>query len=149
MPTAPWITLTIAFAALALAFFFHRQRLAQVSMLLLLLSASRLEGDAGPSGAAALAFLPWLCVVVAALPESRWLARSQLLLILLVTALVALVMRAPAHILIDVSRFFRDALPGQDPLAGAAWIVAAAASICLLRFVLRASIHEMVAAIAL
>ena len=149
MPTAPWITLTIAAAALALAFFFHRQRLAQVSTLLLLMAMSRLEGDAGPSGAAALAFVPWLCMVVAVLPESRWLARSQLLLILVVTALVALVMRAPAHILIDVSRFFREALPGVDPLAGAAIVIAVAAVPCLLRFVLRAPIHEMVAAIAL
>lgn len=149
MPATPWISLTLAFAALALAFFFHRQRLAQISLLLLLLAAARLEGDAGQAGAAALAFIPWICVGVCTLPESRWLARSQLVLILLVVSLVALVMRAPAHILIDVARVFRVALPGQDPLAGAAWIIALALSICLFRFVLRAAISEMVAAIAL
>lgn len=149
MPASPWISLTLALTALVLAFFFHRQRLTQIATMLLLLAASRLEGDAGSSGAAALAFIPWVCVAISLVPESRWLARSQLLLILLVVSLVALVIRAPAHILIDVSRFFREALPGQDPLAGAAWVVVAAATICLLRFVLRAAISEMVAALAL
>ncbi len=149
MPATSWISLTLAFAALVLAFFFHRQRLAQIAILLMLVSASRLEGDAGRSGGAAVAFVPWLCVLVAALPESRWLARSQLALILLIVSLVALATRAPAHILIDVSRVFRAALPGQDPLAGAAWIVALAMAVCLVRYVLRAAISEMTAAIAL
>lgn len=149
MPATLWISLTLAFTALVLAFFFHRQRVAQIALLLMLVAASRLEGDSGRVGAAALAFVPWLCIVVAVLPESRWLARSQLALILLIVSLVALAMRAPAHILIDVSRVFRDALPGQDPLVGAAWVVAAAGLLCVLRYILRAAISEMTAAVAL
>jgi diguanylate cyclase (GGDEF)-like protein len=149
MPAIPWPSLSFAFVALVLAFFFHRQRLAQIALLLLLLAGARGDGQAGRSGAAALAFLPWLCLIVALLPESRWLARSQLLLMLVMVALIALVMRAPAHILIDVSRLFRNALPGHDPLAGAAWIVVLAMLLCLVRFLVRAAISEIVAAIAL
>ena len=149
MPATPWITLTLALAALVLAFFFHRQRLAQIAVLLAVVASARLEADLGRYAAAAIAFVPWLVLVVSAVPESRWLARPQLSLILIAAALLALVTRAPAHILIDVSRFFRDALPGHDPLSGAALITALAILVCLLRYVLRAALADLTAALAL
>lgn len=149
MPATVWISLTLALAALVLGFFFHRQRLVHLSVLIALLSAARLEATMGHYAAAAVAFVPWLCLVVAAVPESRWLARPQLSLMLVVAALLALVVKAPAHILIDVTRLFRASLPGEDPLVGAAWISVAAVLLCLLRYVLRAAIAEATAAISL
>lgn len=149
MPATHWPTFSLALAALVLALAFHRQRLAQIALLLALVLLARSDGAASRNAMAAIAFLPWLCLIVALLPESRWLALAQLAWLMGVAALTALVLRAPAHILIDVSRFFRDALPGVDPQAGAAWIIMLAVSACLLRYVLRAAISEMVAVVSL
>ncbi len=149
MPATPWISLPLALLAMVLAFFFHRQRLVQIAFLLGLLAIARMEADMGRYAAAAVAFLPWLSLLVAAVPEARWLARAQLSLILAVASLLALVAYAPAHILIDVTRLFRDALPGRDPLLGAAVITGVALSVCLLRYVIRAAIAEFAATVAL
>ncbi|PIV35000.1 MAG: hypothetical protein COS34_03800 [Lysobacterales bacterium CG02_land_8_20_14_3_00_62_12] len=138
-----------ASVALLLALFFHRQRLVQLSALLVLVALAQADTANGRQAAAAIAFVPWLTLLVAVVAEARWTARSQLLLLLLAVAFWALAVAAPAHVLVSVSRWFRDALPGTDPLVGAALVGAVAALICLLRWALRASISEFAATLAM
>lgn len=141
--------LIVAAIGAALALAFRRQRLAQLALLVLALVLAGNDGAGGRNMAAALAFAPWLLLVVAVLPEARWRARRQLLLALLSAIALALTLAAPAHVLVAVSLPLRQALPGQQPLFGAALVVALAALPCLWRWVRGGQISEFASALVL
>ncbi|MGD9582498.1 MAG: GGDEF domain-containing protein [Lysobacterales bacterium] len=132
-----------------LALAFRRQRLTQLVLLLLALVLAGNDGAGGRNMAAALAFAPWLLLLVALIPEARWRARPQLLLGLLALLALTLTLSAPAHVLVAVSRPLRQALPGQQPLFGAALLAALSAVPCLWRWVRGGQVSEFASAVLL
>lgn len=144
--------LIVAAIGVVLALAFRRQRLAQLALLVLALVLAGNAGAVGAGGrsmAAALAFAPWLLLVLALVPEARWGARPQLLLALLAALALALTLSAPAHVLVAVSRPLRQALPGAQPLLGAALLAVLAAVPCLWRWVRGGQSSELASALVL
>jgi diguanylate cyclase (GGDEF)-like protein len=125
--------------ALVLALGFRRNR-AVLILLVLTLSACAWAGY--PAAAlsrheAVLMFAPWLLLAVAALPERGLLAQRTLLLLALVGIAVWLTLAAPAHVWAALSGSLPLGLLPWSAAAVATALIAIAAGLCGLRWILR------------
>ncbi len=120
--------------ATGLALGFHRLRAAQTFLLLAALAGATVA-DEPRWLEAAQRWLPLFIVAIALLPESRWLARRNLLLWLAIAVALALGLAAPEHIHRSIAWALSAAVGFARPAPGAALLLAVAALVSLGRYV--------------
>jgi diguanylate cyclase (GGDEF)-like protein len=132
MPPVPFVHLLLG-AALMIALGFHRHRAAQICALLWLLLVADESGDPRLQQGAS-AFVPWLLLAAALLPEARLLSRRHAVFLGVMILLTAFSRSAPAHVFEQACELLRwpmSWLPEQ-------WVLVApgglAALLCLGRW---------------
>lgn len=131
-----------------LAMIFHRNRAAQVLVLLLVLSIGLGHGGTRVHEGL-LRFVPVLLLACALLPEPRLLSKRNLGLLLVACILLIITLQAPEHVFNGLVGAVEALLFGLSPAAGALLLVAIAALLCAIRWHMVRSPMELGLAVVL
>ena len=148
MTTLSWSAGVLAALSFVLAVGFSRHRLLLVATVLVALVAARIDGSARMLQSS-LAFAPILWLVAAAMPEARWRTKRNASWLLLFAFALLMSLHAPAHVVDRLDGFLIGLWPGTQARLGAMMVVLGAAAICLLRWILRGTLAELTASLAL
>ncbi|AVP95709.1 hypothetical protein C7S18_00210 [Ahniella affigens] len=142
-----WLPLTATLAAALLTAGFRRHRLFQCSVLMVLMALALTKADPVRGTTSALAFLPWLFAYAAIMPEARWRARRSAFWLGALALLLVLSQYAPAHVLRALLNIGLAINPSAHPGLGAAGLHALAASVLLVRWILRGAFFDAAGAV--
>ena len=143
-----WSAAALAALSFVLAIGFARHRLLLLATVLAAAVAARIDGDARALQAM-FAFAPVLLLIAAVMPEARWRTRRNAAWLLLFAFALLMTLHAPAHVVTALDEFLIALWPGTDAGRGAMAMVLLAAVVCLLRWIVRGTVAELTASLAL
>ena len=148
MTTLSWSAGVLAALSFVLAAGFSRHRLLLVATVLAALVAARIDGGERALQSS-LAFAPILWLVAAAMPEARWRTKRNAGWLLLFAFALLMSLHAPTHVIERLDGVLIGLWPGVHPGRGAMAVVLVAATVCLLRWILRGALAELTTSLAL
>ncbi len=148
MTTLSWSAAVLAALSFVLAIGFSRHRLLLLAIVLAAVVAARIDGGARGLQSS-LAFAPVLLLIAALMPETRWRTKRNAGWLSLFAFALLMSLHAPAHVIAALDRFLTALWPGSDAGFGAMVMLFLAAAACLLRWVLRGTMAELTASLAL
>jgi len=144
-----WLPLVLCLCAVLLTAGFRRHRLFQCSLLLALMAGSMSVDSLLRGQQAVLAFVPWLILYAAVMPETRWRARRSVIWLVALASLLVLALYAPEHVVRGLVTLGQLPFPAGRIGLGAMIVTWSGAAVLLVRWVMRGAFFDGGAAAAL